>query len=94
VLFEIADGERHVACAISPDALRDLTGERRFRPAELLRCFAAAHARIESIALGKLRARRESVPGVLNIWSDDIEEPPPADAPEPEVARRRGTRRS
>jgi hypothetical protein len=81
VLFEVVDKDRSVACAISMNALQDLSGQRRFKPADLLKCFAAARARIEAIALSKLRARSEGVSGVLHIWSDDIDEPPPASAP-------------
>ncbi len=81
VLFEIADGDRSVACTISVNALQDLSGHRRFKPADLLACFAAARARIGEIALGKLRARPARTAGLLYIWSDDIDDPPPASAP-------------
>lgn len=81
VLFDIADGDRSVPCTISLHALQDLSGHRRFKPAELLGCFAAARAQIEAIALAKLRARRASTTGILYIWSDDIDDPPPSSAP-------------
>lgn len=81
VLFEIADGDRSAACTISLNALQDLSGYRRFKPAELLACFTAARAKIEVIALGKLRARTSGATGLLYIWSDDIDDPPPASAP-------------
>ncbi len=83
VLFEVIDEGRSVACAISPNALQDLGGRRRFEPADLLECFAAARAPTGAIALGKLRARAEGgVSGVVHIWSDDIGNlTPPASAP-------------
>lgn len=86
VLFEVIDKDRRVACAISPNALQDLSERRRFKPADLLECFAAARIRIEAIAPGKLRARSESASGVLHIWSNDTDDPPPASPP---VAARR-----
>ena len=79
VTFEIVEGGRVIACAISRSALQDLTGQRRFKPAELLVCFAATRPRIEAIARAKLRDRPDGIDGVLHIWSDDIDEPPPAD---------------
>lgn len=81
VLFELADEGRQIACAISLTALQDLGEQRCFKPADLLRRFATARARIEAIALDKSRARPEGVSGLLNIWSDDIGDPPPASAP-------------
>jgi Protein of unknown function (DUF1488) len=81
VLFEIADGDRSVACTISMNALQDLSGHRRFKPTDLLACFAAARARIGEIALGKLRSRSGRTTGLLYIWSDDIDDPPPDSAP-------------
>ncbi len=74
VLFEVRHEGAEVPCAISPDALRDLTAERCSRPADLLRCFAAERARVEAAILGKLRARRFPVSGLPTIWPDDIEE--------------------
>ena len=81
VLFEIADGGQNVACTISMNALQDLSGLRRFKPADLLACFDTARAQIGAIALAKLRARTAGATGLVYIWSDDIDEAPPADAP-------------
>ena len=50
VRFEVADGDRSVACTISVNALQDLSGQRRFKPADLLACFETARARIGVIA--------------------------------------------
>jgi hypothetical protein len=83
VLFELANGDRDVACTISANALQDLSGQRRSKPVELLACFATARAQIEAIALGKLRARTAAATGLLYIWSEDIEDPTPAGAPVP-----------
>ena len=44
VLFEVADGGRSVACTISVNALQDLDGHRRSKPADLLACFDRARA--------------------------------------------------
>ena len=81
VLFEVVDGDRSAPCTISVNALQDLTGQRRFKPADLLACFAAARPRIEAIALAKLRGRNAGATGLLYIWSDDVEEPPPDATP-------------
>ena len=81
VLFEIADGDRSVACTISVNALQDLDGHRRSKPADLLACFDRARARIGAVALDKLRARPARATRLLYIWSDDIDDPPPAGAP-------------
>ena len=43
MLFELRDADRAVPCAISLNALQDLSERRHFRPAELLGCFAAAN---------------------------------------------------
>ena len=75
ILFEVDHGGQSVVCAISLTALQDLSSFRRFKPAELLKCFIETRARIEAIALAKLRARPGAVAGVLNIWSDDLDEP-------------------
>ena len=66
---------------ISANALQDLSGQRRFKPADLLACFAGARPEIEAIALAKIRARNASTTGLLYIWSDDIDDPPPASTP-------------
>ena len=81
ILFEIAVVDRRVACTISVNALQELSGHRRFKPPDLLACFAAARARIGEIALGKLRERPSRANGLLYIWSDDIDDPPPDSAP-------------
>lgn len=86
VLFEIEDGDRRIACAISLAALQDVSRRRHFKASELLMCFAEARGRIEAIARDKARGRSEGVSGLLSIWADDIDDPPPAG--EPVAARR------
>jgi hypothetical protein len=81
ILFEIADGDHQAPCTISVNALQDLSGQRRFKPSDLLACFASAQPKIEAIALAKLRGRNASTTGLLYIWSDDIDEPPPDSTP-------------
>ncbi len=80
ILFEVEHEGAAVACAISPDALRDLSGTRCFRPADMLRCFSAERGRIEAMAAVKLRARPGRVAGLLTLWSDDVDAPRPAGA--------------
>jgi hypothetical protein len=74
VLFEVLDEDRLVPCAISMNALQDISEMRRFKPADLMKCFAAVRPRIEAIALDKHRARSDAASGLLNIWSDDIDD--------------------
>ncbi|MCK8783157.1 DUF1488 domain-containing protein [Roseomonas sp. NAR14] len=76
MLFEIACGDDRIACAISRGALQDLSEHRRFRPAELIDCFAKYRPRIEALALAKYRARSKSNVGRVHIWAEDIEGPP------------------
>ena len=72
IMFEVEDRGRRMPCAIYRGALEELTGQRHFKPAELLRCFAEARGLIEMIALAKLKTRPAGVSGLLNIWSNDI----------------------
>jgi hypothetical protein len=74
VLFEIADGDEWIPCAISRGALQDLSERRQYKAADLLRCFASAQVQIEAIAVGKLRARSGDLSGPLSIWADDIQD--------------------
>jgi hypothetical protein len=74
VLFDLVADAATTPCAISPGAIQELSSMRHFKPADLLRCFAAARGRIEAIALVKLRTRPLGVGGVLNIWVDDVED--------------------
>jgi hypothetical protein len=75
ILFEVMDAEHAIPCAISLNALQDLSTQRRFKPADLLASFAVVGPRIAAIALHKYRSRAEVPSGVLNIWSDDVEGP-------------------
>jgi hypothetical protein len=74
-----------VDCAISRSALQDLGGYRHFTPADLLRCFTNARARIEAVAAEKFAAQACSVYGVVSIWSDDLEDAPLSEA---EISKR------
>lgn len=74
ILFDVADGLERVACTISVGALQDMSGQRRFKPADLLASFAGVRGRIEAIALGKLRSRPAGVTGLIHVWSDDIDD--------------------
>jgi len=77
VLFQIEVAGETVDCAISRGALQDLGGWRHYAPADLLRCFMNARARIEKAAADKFASQAESVYGVVSIWSDDLEDAPP-----------------
>lgn len=58
VLFAIEHDGREVPCAISSNALRDLTARRCLKPKDVLACFVEARPRVEAIMQSKLRARR------------------------------------
>jgi hypothetical protein len=80
VLFEIdADGE-HIPCAISREALQDISDRRYAKPQELLACFLKVRQRLERVALAKYRARPEIGDGLVLIWSGDLDDPTPADS--------------
>ncbi len=80
ILFEIEVAGTPVACAISRAALEELSGCRHIASADLLRRFADGRNRIEEIASSIFAMRPESVTGILHIWADDIDDPPPAPA--------------
>jgi hypothetical protein len=83
VLFEIVDGDTIVACAISREALREVSGRNYGKPAELLACFAKSRARIEGVARAKHRAQ-PSATGLLIVWAGDLDDHAPvsdADTP-------------
>lgn len=82
MLFEVEDQGRAIACAISLNALQDLSERRFFKPPELMACFVKQRARIEALALAKLRGRNPAIGGVVSIWADDIDDPPPAAEPD------------
>jgi hypothetical protein len=73
ILFELQHDGAEVSCSISPDALRDLSSRRCYKPTDLLQCFAAERPRIEAAARGKLGARAACATDLLTIWSDDVE---------------------
>jgi hypothetical protein len=85
VAFQIDVDGAMVDCAISRSALQDLGGYRHFTPADLLRCFNNARARIEAVAAEKFAAQACSVYGVVSIWSDDLEDAPLSEA---EISKR------
>lgn len=78
VLFELRHDGADVSCAISPDALRELSPQRCFKPADLLRCFTTQRPRIEAAARRKLHARPSAAAALLTLWTDDVEDPAPA----------------
>jgi len=68
------DGGRLVACAVSPDAVRELTSRRCLKPRDVLASFVAARPQIEEIARGKLRQRTTPPMMPLTVWVDDVED--------------------
>jgi Protein of unknown function (DUF1488) len=83
ILFKIEIAGEPVACAISRAALQEVSGCHHIASNDLLRRFAEGRDRIEKIATDIFVMRPESVTGTLNIWVDDIDDPPSA----PGVAR-------
>jgi hypothetical protein len=73
VLFDVHEAGADYRCAISLNALQDISARRYVKPAEVLQCFAQAEPRIEAVALHKLRTRMLPTGGLLNLWSDDFE---------------------
>jgi hypothetical protein len=74
VLFEMQHDGRQLPCAVSPDALRELTSRRCFKPRDVLASFVAARPQIEEIARGKLRGRATPPPMPLTVWMNDVED--------------------
>jgi Protein of unknown function (DUF1488) len=92
VLFEIADSDERIRCAISRAALQHLSQRRHCKAAEALPCFVNARTQIEAIALGKLRAITGARSGTLGIWTDDIADVAPGVASAPAAADPHGGR--
>jgi hypothetical protein len=74
VLFEVQHDGRQVPCAVSPDALRELTSRRCFKQQDALDSFVVARSQIEEIARGKLRSRASPPPIPLTVWMGDVED--------------------
>jgi hypothetical protein len=75
VLFEIVEGGEVLSCAISKEALQDISDRRYAKPAELLTCFEAARERIEQAARAKYKIRPDPIDGLVTIWSSDLDDP-------------------
>lgn len=71
--FDIVVSGVDVACAISAAALREMSGQSRYSPADLLRCFGEHRARIEAIARRRAEAHEASITGIISIWEDDVD---------------------
>jgi hypothetical protein len=81
VLFEMQHDGAEVPCAVSPDALRELTSRRCFKPRDVLDSFAAARSQVEEIARGKLGRRATPPPMPLTVWLNDVEDHVAASGP-------------
>jgi hypothetical protein len=75
VLFEIVEDGQLLSCAISKEALQDISDRRYAKPAELLTCFEAVRGRVEQAARAKFKVRPDSIDGLVTIWSGDLEDP-------------------
>jgi hypothetical protein len=75
VLFEIMEGGQVLSCAISKEALQDISDRRYAKPAELLTCFEAVRDRVEQAARAKYKIRPDSIDGLVTIWSGDLDDP-------------------
>jgi hypothetical protein len=80
VLFEIVEDGQVLSCAISKEALQDISDRRYAKPAELLTCFEKVRDRVEQVARAKFRVRPDSIDGLVTIWSGDLDEPEPAES--------------
>jgi hypothetical protein len=76
VLFEVESGGQMIECAISREALQDLSDRRYAKPEELMACFDKVGPRIARVALAKARERSAAEDGLIFIWSDDLEDAP------------------
>ena len=74
VLFEIVEDGESVMCAISREALREVTGRGYGKPAELLASFNDMRARIEAVARAQHRAKSSATVGLLTVWSGDLDD--------------------
>ncbi len=74
VLFEIEDDGRQVACAISLQAIQDVSGRRFHDKVRVLDCFGKVRSRIERIARSKLHASPHAGEQLLTVWSGDIDD--------------------
>ncbi len=73
--FDIVVSGADVACAISSSALREMSGQSRYSPADLMRCFTEFRPRIEAIAHRRAEAHEDSITGIISIWEDDVDAP-------------------
>jgi hypothetical protein len=73
--FDIVVSGVDVACAISSAALREMSGQNRYSPADLLRCFGEHRTRIEAIARRRAEEHEDSISGIISIWEDDVDAP-------------------
>lgn len=73
ILFQIIDDGETVNCAISREALRQVTGRNYGKPAELLASYMQVRERVESVALAKHRAQSSAM-GLLTVWSGDLDD--------------------
>lgn len=78
VLFSIKADGRRIPCAISRSALANLSGHTHLATSNLLHRFLDYRDRIEDIAARIFHIMPEWASGPVNIWTDDINNPPPA----------------
>ena len=76
--FTINTEGKRIPCAISRSALQSLSGHTHVATRDLLDRFVGSRDRIEEIAARIFHVTPEWVSGPVNIWADDIDNPPPA----------------
>ena len=78
IQFAIEAEGKLIRCAISRSALQHLSGHRHLATSDLLRRFVDSRERVEEIAARIFQVTPEWVSGPVSIWTDDIDDPPPA----------------
>ncbi|MFT8247151.1 DUF1488 family protein [Roseomonas sp. BN140053] len=81
VFFEIFVNGHAMPCAISGAALEEIAKHRHVTARDALACFEQSRDRIEAVARKKAHRRAEGASGLLNLWTGDLDEPPPEGAP-------------
>ena len=78
VQFAIESEGKLIQCAISRSALQALSGHPHLATRDLLRRFVDSRERVEELATQIFFMRPEWVSGPVSIWTDDIDDQPPA----------------
>ena len=88
VIFMLSLDGRQVRCGISRGAILEACNSRYMRDRDFLPGFHSTRPRIEALAMAIFAERPEGVTGTLNIWADDVFDPPAAPAAAQVLAQR------